>query len=132
MATRRDGPPRRGYADSRLSLERPKQLICSGATRPGVTEPHAVLDLDEREVLVELHRHERAVGLLHVRLVRRITGIGLQPDDRAARYGGERGSPRFRGVGAGEHLLVRADRSCTTRAGRRGPWGAHRWGGRGR
>src|SRR5206468_5284401 len=59
--------------------------LASGAIvfRSGV-RAEAGLRARDLEVLVDLHRHDAAVGLAHMRLVRRPRRVRLDPDDRAA------------------------------------------------
>src|SRR5512142_1462501 len=75
----------------------------------GITRAHALLHLRDLQVPVELHGDERAVGLLHVHLVRAVTRIGLDPVHAAAGNGPERRRTERRGRRGRDAFLVRPD-----------------------
>src|SRR6266480_3250659 len=98
------GRPERAPASSRGGARRG---LAGGA---GITGAHAALHLRDLQILVELDGDQRAVGLRHVRLVRAVTGVGLDPVDGATRNRLERRRTERRGRGARYALLIGADR----------------------
>src|SRR2546421_11737054 len=81
-----------------------------GTSRPTGTAGTGpvVLDAGDLEVLVDFDGHVGAVALGHVRLVGRAFGVGLDPLDGAARYGGLGGGPHLVGGVTRQQLLLGA------------------------
>src|SRR5690348_9574957 len=97
--------PRRGRLDEgpASSRSRARRALARGG---GITSAHATFHLRDLQVLVELDGDQRAVGLLHVRLVHAVTGVGLDPVHGSTRNRLERRSTERRGRGARYALLV--------------------------
>ena len=125
---RSDARSVRGRRSSPVRTARPARPLSAGRpARP--TRAHTSLDRRDCEVLTELHAHMRAVGLGHVRLVRRPVRVGLNPVDRATGYRLQRGSLKGRQVGAGDRLLTGTYGSGRIGPGSRTPGAGRRRGG---